>query len=403
MKRLALGIGILFLSVLLAACGAAPAPTPVPRTPTPVRTDTATFSPTPTATWTLTPTSTETPTATRLPPCSVDAFQAHQRLLCAPAEVTDGKVRSEWLSWCLGNHGYALTASAPEDLPVVTALLPDGQCTYQAIQVAGVELPYVGGVLFVPFDLGGGAIVAGTATPTPTPAPTRTATPVPTPLTGTMYYDWLRPRGLAVYAGNVVLCQNDYLCPDEKVGLNPSGSFELGRWNPDNRNSQFVYVGQASVEQGKLHDVTLMFPPGRTYEDVVVLCNNLAVDFIAGILHDGREVPFNYAYNAEGVLVPASNFIEGWGSGHELHAVFDQSWNMKELERCGIAGIAPDGSYNLVSGGIIFKLPTVTYSALRSDPNLWGPRGQDAYALTGIRVVYRSAGSVSGKDFCPPR
>jgi endonuclease/exonuclease/phosphatase family metal-dependent hydrolase len=75
MKRLALGIGILFLSLLLAACGVAPMPPEVAVVPTlvPLPTDTptltATFTPssTPTAASTSTATPTEAPTHAATP------------------------------------------------------------------------------------------------------------------------------------------------------------------------------------------------------------------------------------------------------------------------------------------------------------------------------------------------
>lgn len=67
MKRRALGISILFLSLIMLACGVSPTATPVPRTLTPLPTD----SPTPTPAVTPSPTATDTPmltvTSTRTP------------------------------------------------------------------------------------------------------------------------------------------------------------------------------------------------------------------------------------------------------------------------------------------------------------------------------------------------
>lgn len=110
---------------LLAGCGNAPTGTAVAVLPNGISA--------PTATWTRTDTATpvEGPhphPRHPLPSCGVDAFQDYQRLLCAPAEVTEGKVQSEWLRWCLGHYGYALTEPAAAELPLVTASLPDGQC-----------------------------------------------------------------------------------------------------------------------------------------------------------------------------------------------------------------------------------------------------------------------------------
>lgn len=177
MKRLALQVGILFLSLLLAACGAAATSTPVAATlaavpgDTPAPTSTDSPAPTPRAT------ATAKPSPTPVPPCNVAAFADHQRLLCAPPDVRDGHVTAEWLRWCLGNYGYALTQPVEDDLPLMLVLRADGLCTYSAILAGHVGLPYVNGVLFLP----PAPRVVPIATFTPTPTPTRTATPSPTP------------------------------------------------------------------------------------------------------------------------------------------------------------------------------------------------------------------------------
>jgi hypothetical protein len=242
-----------------------------------------------------------------------------------------------------------------------------------------------------------------TPAPTLTPIPTLTPTPtvVPTPLPGTMYYEWMRPNVLAVYAGNVKLCQSDYFCPGEAQGPNAGASFELGRWNPNNPDSQFVYAGQADVDPNGPRDLTIMFPGEKTYQDVVLLFNMLAVDYIAGILPDGSEVPFNYTYDPKGVLVPGSNFMETWMPGGNLNPISSQSHTRTELRACGIAGTEPDGNYSPVNGGILFRMPKSPYRVLQSNPDeLWGPRGNDVYNFIGIRVVYDNMNNVPAEKIC---
>ena len=177
--------------LLLAACAPTPTPTVVLPSLTPIPTDTPsptpTFTSTPTRTATPTSTPTSTPTAmpTPLPACGVDRFAEYQRLLCAPADVAGDVVQSEWLRWCLGAHGFGLDSSAAAELPVTSTSLAgmegEAECAYSAIRVGDTSLPYVGGVLFVPVELGEASIEEWTPTPSPTPTITPTPRPTATP------------------------------------------------------------------------------------------------------------------------------------------------------------------------------------------------------------------------------
>jgi len=213
-----------------------------------------------------------------------------------------------------------------------------------------------------------------------------------------MYYDWLRVDGLGVYAGSVVLCNSDYICNGETGEI-----FALGKWDPNNPNSQFIYAGQAGTGTKQIRDITFWFPGSGVYTDVVVIFRSLAVDYVAGILSDGREVSFNYTFDSSGVLVPGSNFMETWQPGGDLSPLADQSHTREKIVACGIAGIVPDGNFSLANGGVLFRLPKVSYDELNADPNLWGSRGLEVYELIGIRVVYQSPTNVPAQLFCPPR
>ena len=238
--------------------------------------------------------------------------------------------------------------------------------------------------------------ITPTWTPTGTPTLSPTPTVVPTPIPGTMYYGWLKDvNGLGVYAGNVALCFYDYICRGETGDV-----FALGKWDPNNSRSQFVYIGQAGVEAGQISDVTFLFPSDATYKDVVIIFHRLAVDYIAGILPDGREVPFNYTFNSSGILTPGSNFMETWTPGGDLAPIARQSPTLEKLVACGIAGIRPDDNYSMAAGGILFRLPKVSYEKLERDPRLWGTRGMDVYQLIGIRIIYRSPVGLLVSSFC---
>lgn len=217
-----------------------------------------------------------------------------------------------------------------------------------------------------------------------------------------MYYEWMKPMGLAVYAGNIILCQNDYFCPEEKGGINPS--FDLGRWNPNNHKSQFVFAGQTDAATEEISEVTIMFPVGMTYQDVVILSNKVAIDFIAGILPDGRQVPFGYTFDDNGALVRASNFMESMTGG--LHYPSDVGHMMDgriilNLEPCGIVGFEPDSSYAILEdGGFLFRMPMAPVSSLGNNLDLWGTRGNKVFQFSGIRIVYTSMYYVPQEKSC---
>lgn len=111
MKRLALGIGLLFLSLLLAECGAAPSPTPVPPGFTPLPNDTATLGPTvtpsPTLDWVqlvlrwrqpnaatkaAVPTASPSPDVTQTPRPSTTPYPARPAPSAAPAKPPAGPI-----------------------------------------------------------------------------------------------------------------------------------------------------------------------------------------------------------------------------------------------------------------------------------------------------------------------
>ncbi|HNS52678.1 MAG TPA: hypothetical protein PKO09_16040 [Anaerolineae bacterium] len=79
MKQLALGIAILFLSLLLAACGASPTPTAVPLTATPVPTVTPTQAPTVTSSQLLT--REPVPTPVRVPTSPPGTSSGHLHIV----------------------------------------------------------------------------------------------------------------------------------------------------------------------------------------------------------------------------------------------------------------------------------------------------------------------------------
>jgi hypothetical protein len=257
------------------------------------------------------------------------------------------------------------------------------------------------------------ATATPTRTSTPTPMPTATATPtrtpmiIPTPVPGTMYYDWLEVNsGIAIYAGNIVLCSNDYICPEEKVGTNYGESFDLGRWDPGNTNSQFIFAGQTGAATDSISDVRIMFPEGKAFTDVVILARFVGIDHIEGILPDGRLIPFNYTINESGELVFGSNFIETWRPGAGIHYASNQGHIIdgvinKYLEPCGIVGFEPDSSYATIEdGAFLFRLPTASVDMLGDIPDLWGKRGNDPFLLVGIHIVFTSLNNVPQEKIC---
>ncbi len=286
------------LALLLASCGPGPTPTLVPPSLTPAVTDaptpTASFTPTPTATPTPTLTTTPTPTPTPLPPCAVDRFAAYQRLLCAPAEVTDGKVRAEWLRWCLGHYGYALKETVAEELPLVTASPPDGQCTYQAIEVAGVDLPYVGGVLLMPESREGSGIATVTPTPTATAMPTSSLAQKTTLYAGPALQGYKTIATLKAGTNLTLLATfGDFVQVQARVGEQPQTGFILKK-DIGALPSSLPELEVDAVPWQPVDVVPNFFDPAAALKNDVITINNTGHNGYYD--YHGRPFTFNTAF-----------------------------------------------------------------------------------------------------------
>jgi hypothetical protein len=267
--------------------------------------------------------------------------------------------------------------------------------------------------------------VTATSLPTQTPIPTAINTPIPTvtatnipspsatavptatrdphiPLRTPMPGDHMTTWGWSgiqvwVNGGPLASCRNgqgtDFICGDDPKK-------NIYTWDPQN----WHFVGQA--ELGKIQTISFQFD--RPYKTILITANNpsknWALDYVAGILADGRKVPFGYAFGSDGkTLLPNQLYFDTPDTPLDLDFfLYNEKRNIApaSIMDCGMVGKAPDGNYSIIRPGHVGNGGDVILFRLINNPNVSGGfRGESAYDLVGIEITY---GNVpANPSICP--
>lgn len=165
-------------------------------------------------------------------------------------------------------------------------------------------------------------------------------------------------------------------------------------WNSS--TNAWKLAGQFKI--GPMRTVTIDFD--QAYKNIAITGSytQWAVDYVAGLLADGRKVPFGYTYDDRGSLVPGMPFWDGNSPMRGLYWILEQEKLRiapASIMDCSIIGKTPDKNYLViypsdqdpeppfqsVKNMILFRLQ-------QSPTDTGGHRGDNAWPLIGIEITY---------------